>query len=449
VEPLTIVVIVLGVLVVLLALEIPVAFALIGSGTLGLVMLRGPAVAGAALGSVPFQAASMYTLSVVPMFILMGMLAMQGNVAEDLFRSANRLFRGVRGGAAIATVATCAGFAAVCGSSVATAATVGRLTIDEMRRYGHEPAFAAAVVATAGTLGVLIPPSIVMVLFGIITNESIGRLLLAGVIPGIVSAIMLSIGILVFDRIGIGRAPAGSPPAPAPTPVDGGSVPRHDGQFAWAGVLRICLLFFIVIGGIYSGLVTATEAAATGALAALLILLHRVFRERIPLWPALAEALRGTASVTSMVFAVVIGASILSYFFVLAGVPTAVTQWMLGLDLPPRVLVLLLLLALLPLGMFLDGVSILLITVPLTYPVVKSLGFDGVWYAVLVVKMIEIGLITPPVGVNVFVVANCVKGTSLERVFRAITVFVALDLLIFMILFSFPVLSTWLPDRLQ
>jgi C4-dicarboxylate transporter DctM subunit len=439
-ENLSIVVIVLGVLAVLLVLEMPVAFALIGSGTVGLVLLRSPSVAGATLASVPFQAAASYTLSVVPMFILMGLLAMHGNVAEDLFRLANRLFRGVRGGVAIATIATCAGFAAVCGSSVATAATVGRLTIDEMRRYGHQPEFAAAVVATAGTLGVLIPPSIVLVLFGIITNESIGRLLIAGVVPGILSAVVLSIGVVVLDRLGIGRV---AKPDAVETPA------QPDQPLAWAGVLRLGLLFLVVIGGIYSGVFTATEAAAIGALTALLILLYRVARERIALWPVLAEALRGTASVTSMVFAVVVGASILSYFLVSAGVPGAFTEWVLGLDLPPRLLILLLLLALVPLGMFLDGISILLITVPLTYPVVKTLGYDGVWYAILVVKMIELGLITPPVGVNAFVVANCVKDTSLERVFRAISFFIVLDLIIFLILFSFPVLVTWLPDRLQ
>ena len=438
----TAVLIVLGVLLVLLALEVPVAFSLIGSGTLGLVLLRGPQVAGATLASIPFQAAASYTLSVVPMFILMGMLAMHGRVAEDLFRLAHRLFRGVRGGAAVATVATCAGFAAVCGSSVATAATVGRLTIDEMRRYGHQPEFAAAVVASAGTLGILIPPSIVLVLFGIITNESIGRLLIAGVVPGLLSAVVLSLGILVLDRLGYGRAsPEGAvedPPRPA-----------GDGQRSSGGVWRLGLLFVVVIGGIYSGIVTATEAAAIGALAALLMVIYRVVRERTALWPVLADALRGTASVTSMVFGVVVGASILSYFLVMAGVPTAFTRWVLGLDLPPHLLVLLLLLALVPLGMFLDGVSILLITVPLTYPVVKQLGFDGVWYAILVVKMIELGLITPPVGVNAFVVANCVKDTSLARVFRAISAFIVLDLIIFLILFAYPPLVTWLPSHVS
>lgn len=435
-----IVIIALAALVVLLAFEIPVAFSLMASGTLGLVQLRGFSVAGATLASVPFQAVSSYTLSVVPMFILMGMLAMHSNIAEDLFRATNRLFRGVKGGIAVATVITCAGFAAVCGSSVATAATVGRLTIGEMRRYGYEPGFAAAVVATAGTLGVLIPPSIVLVLFGIITNESIGKLLIAGVIPGIFSAFILSMGILVCNWMGIGLLPG---------PTREMQRIEDDGRpLAWGGVIRLCVLFAIVIGGIYSGIVTATEAAAIGALAAFVILFYRVISERIALWAPLSAALKDTASVTSMVFAVMVGASIFSYFLVSAGIPTAFTQWMLGLDLPPRMLILLLLSALIPLGMFLDGVSILLITVPLTYPVVKALGFDGIWYAVLVVKMIELGLITPPVGVNVFVVANCVKDTSLARVFRAITVFIFLDLLIFILLFAFPDLVTWLPNRL-
>lgn len=424
-------------LIVLLLIEVPVAFALAGSGTLGLVLLRGPSVAGATLGSVPFNSSASFTLIVVPMFILMGIFAMHGRIADDLFRLTNRLMRGVRGGVAIATVVTCAGFSAVCGSSVATAATVGRLTIAEMTRYGFNPAFAAAIVASAGTLGVLIPPSIALVLFGVITNESIGKLLIAGIVPGILSALVMGGGILVFARLGIGFDRS------IPEIVD-----REDEPDAghYGGVFKLLILFVIIIGGIYSGLITATEAAAIGALAALIIMLASAVRNGKGVMRELFDALRDSASITSMVFAIMMGAAIFSFFIVSAGIPSAFAGWVIGFDLPPGLLVLLLLMTLIPLGMFLDGVSILLITVPLFYPVVVTeLGYDGLWYAVLTVKMIELGLITPPVGVNAFIVANMVKGAELDKVFRNLGVFILLDLIIFMILFAFPILTTWLP----
>jgi tripartite ATP-independent transporter DctM subunit len=438
-----IVAIALGALVLLLLLEMPVAFALAGSGSLGLILLRSFSVTGATLASLPYQSTASYTLSVVPMFIFMGLLAMHGNIAEDLFRVVNRLFRGLPGGVGLATVATCAGFAAVTGSSVATAATVGRLTIDEMRRYGYQPGFAAAIVGAAGTLGVLIPPSIVLVLFGIITNESISKLLIAGVIPGILSAAMLGASVLILARYRIGFTPEAADARAAPAPATEDARPLRFG-----GIIRLAILFLIVIGGIYSGIVTATEAAAIGALAALAMLVWRALQERGGLWPRLVEALKDTAAVTSMVFAILVGASILSYFLVSAGVPSAFTEWVLQMNIPPHLLVFLLLAALIPLGMFLDAVSILLITVPLSYPVIVALGFNGLWYAVLVVKMIELGLITPPLGVNAFVVTACTKDSTVEQVFRGLLVFMAVDLIIFGVLFMLPELTTWLPSKL-
>lgn len=437
-----ILVIVLISLVVLLAIEVPVAFCLAGSGVLGLVLLRGTSVASATMASLPYQATSSFTLTVVPMFVLMGMFAMQANVAEDLFRLTNRALRFLRGGVAVATIVTCAGFAAVCGSSVATAATVGRLTIDEMRRYGFSGGFAGALVASAGTLGVMIPPSIALVLFGIISNESIGALLLAGIVPGIVSAVIMALGVLILARFGHGFDPAIAREAEKAAPVSSAR--------SYSGIVKLALLFAIVIGGIYSGVITATEAAAIGAMASFAMLVLSALKRELRFWPALAEALSSTASLSSMVFAILIGASIFSYFLVTAGVPGDFADWVLGFDISPSLLVLLMLCSLIPLGMILDGVSIQLITVPLFYPVVVTeLGFDGLWYAILTVKMIELGLITPPVGVNAFIVANLVGRGGLEQVFRSLSIFVVIDLVIFGVLFAFPGIVTWLPDRMH
>lgn len=432
--------VVLVTLLVLLMLEVPVAFCLAGSGVLGLVLLRGTNVASATLANLPFQATSSFTLTVVPMFILMGMFAMQANVAEDLFRLTNRALRSLRGGVAVATIVTCAGFAAVCGSSVATAATVGRLTIGEMQRYGFTGGFAGALVASAGTLGVMIPPSIALVLFGIISNESIGALLLAGIIPGLVSAAIMAVSVLVLARLGYGFDAARAAQAAKPT----------DEVRTYGGTLKLVVLFVIVIGGIYSGVITATEAAAIGAMASLIMLILSTASQKGTFLPYLKAALSNTASLTSMVFAILVGASIFSFFLVSAGVPRAFADWVLGFDIPPSLLVLLMLLSLIPLGMILDGVSIQLITVPLFYPVVvNGLGFDGLWYAILTVKMIEIGLITPPVGVNAFIVANLVGRGGLEQVFKSLTIFVAIDLIIFAVLFSFPGIVTWLPSQMN
>jgi TRAP-type C4-dicarboxylate transport system permease large subunit len=221
-------------------------------------------------------------------------------------------------------------------------------------------------------------------------------------------------------------------------------------EWRFGGMVKLFILFFIIVGGIYSGLITATEAAAFGAFSAFVILIVSALRGGGRMMPQIFAALRDSASITSMVFAIIIGASIFSYFIVSAGVPGAFAEWVLGFDLPPRLLVLCLLLSLIPLGMFLDGVSILLITVPLFYPVVVTeLGYDGLWYAVLTVKMIELGLITPPVGVNVFIVAGMVRGAELEKVFRSVTTFIVLDLVIFMVLFAFPGIVTWLPAHVR
>ncbi len=445
-EPNLIVGLAVAILIILLLIEVPVAFSLAASGTIGIVLLRGLSVAGATLESLPFQAISGFTLIVVPMFILMGTLLLHGNIAEDLFRITNRLVRRLEGGVAIATVITCAGFSAVCGSSVATAATVGRLTISEMERYGFSQGFAAAVVACAGTLGVLIPPSIVLVLFGIITDESIVELLVAGIVPGLLSVLILVLGILVCARLGIGFT-RGLEQANVSevSEADHSTEPSKIG-----GVVKLLIIFLIVIGGIYSGVFTATEAAAVGALAALVIMILSSLANGGNLLPKLASALRDSASITSMVFAIIVGASIFSFFIVSAGVPDKLAMWMLSFDLSPRLLVMLLLLSLIPLGMVLDGISILLITVPLFYPVVVTeLGFSGIWYAVLTVKMIELGLITPPIGINVFIVAGLVDGPPVERVFANITIFIVLDLIIFFILFSFPDIVTWLPARIK
>lgn len=460
---LTATLLVIALLLLLIMARVPIAFALLAAGAVGLFLLDGPAVTSSLLGRQPFQLAGQYSLIIVPLFILMGMLARQGRIADDAFALAARLTRRIPGGLAIASIAACAGFAAVSGSSVATVASVGRISTQEMRRHGYDKRLAVGVVGAAGTLGVLIPPSVVLVLYGIVTRESIGHLLIAGIIPGVLSAVLYAIAIVVrvkrrpelaggASRLPVGDQPprAGSglpleataPPHPSGPAKPGAQPLRRTGGI---GVAQILVIFAVVIGGIYTGVFTATESAALGALVTLLMVAfdrgagHGGWRQR------LTPAIKDTVEVTSMAFALVIGAGIFTHFLVLAGVPTALTSWLTDIDAPAWMIIVLILLVFVPLGMMLDPLSILLIVVPLMHPVVTALGFDGIWFGIMVVKMIELGMITPPVGINVFLVAGTTPDCSVEDAFRGITPFFLVDAITVAMLVAFPVIVTWLP----
>ncbi len=436
------------ILLALLAAGVPVAFALSAAAVTGLVVYRGADITASTLGSLPYQSTAKSALIVIPMFILMGVLAAHARVAEDVFRLSHRVLRRLPGGLGLASIAACAGFGAVSGSSIATTATVGRVAIVEMRKYGYETAFAAGIVAAAGTLSVMIPPSIVLVIYGIITGESIGALLTAGIIPGILSALVFMVLVLVRARLkpsiaGGRHNPAATAIIDAEPNLEGGKAPQGKG---YAGLLKITLLFVIVIGGIYSGLFTATEAAALGALAALFMLLADVFRfGPKTLMQNLKNSLAEGASVTSFIFAVLVGASLFTFFLVSTGVTNSFTLWALDLPVPPIMIVVVLLAIMLPLGMFLDPISIMLIVLPLAYPVITGLGYDGIWFAILTVKMIEIGLISPPVGLNVYVLAGT-PGVKMEDAFRGIAWFLPAELFTTTLLFLIPDLVTWLPS---
>lgn len=473
-SPDTLLILVFVVFLVLLACETPVAWALAASGALGLSLLRHPDLVTSLLGTSPYRATSSYTLSIIPMYVLLGMFALHGRLAERLYKVASSALRNLPGGLGVATVGACAGFAAVTGSSVATAATIGKVSIGEMRKFGYPPGFAAGIVATAGTLGILIPPSIVIVIYGVIAQESIARLLVAGIIPGIVSALVYAVFIVVMARklvpvlprpalarvldtaIADAAARRGAAPAPQPErPSEPASVldtiemddpdKVSSGQ-ALRAVVWIGVIFCVVLAGIYSGYFTVIESGAIAAMVGLLMLfvengsqgLRAVLRK---FYYSLLEA----ASVTSMTFSILVGATILSTFLVMTRFPMRFTDWILAFDVPPLMIVVALLASLILLGMFLETLSILIICVPLMHPVVVSLGFDGIWFAILVVKMIEIGMVTPPVGINVFVVAGA-SGVTIEQAFRGVLPFVLADLVVVGILIAFPWLVTWLPS---
>lgn len=468
----TLLVVVFLVFLLLLVCETPVAWALGAAGALGLSLLRSPDLVTSLLGSSPYRATASYTLAIIPMYVLLGMFALHGRLAERLYRVASTALRRVPGGLGVATVGACAGFAAVTGSSVATAATIGKVSIGEMRKFGYPPGFAAGIVAMAGTLGILIPPSIVIVIYGVIAQESIAKLLVAGIIPGIVSTIVYAALIIVIARkflptessvslasvldteIASAAARRGTAPEEPkvvateglPENVELGD-PAEVSRFEAArSVGWIAIIFFVVMAGIYTGYFTVIESGAIAALVGLLMLfvengalgLKTVLRK---FYYSLLEA----ASVTSMTFSILVGATIFSTFLVMTRFPMRFTDWILAFDVPPLMIVVILLMSLILLGMFLETLSILIICVPLMHPVVVELGFEGIWFAILVVKMIEIGMVTPPVGINVFVVAGA-SGVTIEQAFRGVLPFVLVDLLVVAILIAFPWLVTWLPS---
>lgn len=458
VEPIAVFVVLL-LLVTLIVIEVPIAFALGGAGATGLLILGGVDNAGNWLASLPYASSAAYSLTIVPMFILMGLFAGRSGLLDEAFGIAYRMLRWLPGGLAAASSLAAVFFGGISGSSVADAATIGRLAIPEMTKRGYDRAFAAAVVAAGGTAAMLIPPSIILVIYGILTGESIGQMLLAGLIPGALTAVVeITVIVLVARRY--------ITPMPTIAGVDGESFTtatrkrvrkgRTVRQWRYFGPFLALLLMFTVLGGIYSGVFTPTEAGAAGAAASALGSILYVLRCKwegtatVTLREVLIGSFREAGGLTATVFALVIGGTIFSRFLASAGVPAAVTEWVLGLPIPPHAVVLLFLLMMLPLGSLVDGLSLLLIVTPIAYPVVVTgLGFDGIWMGILLVKLIEIGAITPPVGLNVFVVSGLFKDLPVESVFRRVTPFVVSDLILVSILFAFPGITTWLPSISQ
>jgi len=451
----SVIAIVLVLMLVLLLLRVPVAVSLGLSGALGLVALRGINHTTLELGAIPFSETATFSLTIIPMFILMGMFAVRANVADYVFKIADRVLGSFPGGLGIATVAASAGFSAVSGSSIGTAATMARLSVKEMRAAGYPASMATALVAVAGTLGSMIPPSTFLVLYAILAQVSVAEMLAAGIIPGALSAIAYALWIMFagwrMNRQGkvvdadnvkdaLDQATALNAEKREKTPL---------GKLPWRGLVYIVVLFAIVLGGMYSGIFTATESAAFGAIAAVLILLFELRKEGAKgIWDGITNALQNTASTTAMVFFIVIGSAILSSFFIAARVPNMITEAVLEWNIAPQMAMLILLLSLIPLGMVLESLSLLMISVPLLLPVAIEFGFDPIWLGILIVKFIEIGMVTPPVGINAFVVAGT-TGIRSETVFRGIMPFFVIDLVLIAIFFFVPDLILYLPSLVQ
>ena len=436
-------------LITLVMLGVRVFVAAAITGFLGLLALRNWNVAAAISGTIPHSKTVTYPLSVLPLFILIGFLAFYAGLTTRLFEAARRWMGWVPGGLAVATVIATAGFAAVSGASTATAAVFSRVAIPDMLKHGYDRKLAAGVVAAGGTLASLIPPSAILVIYAIIVEQSVGKLLLAGFLPGLFSAfvyVALIVGMCMW------KPELGSP-------ITG---------FTWRqrfesipGTLPIFLVVAIIFGAIYTGSATPTEAGALGAMVVFLFYVYRAIRERqIPkMRERLTEALIETAKLTAMIFTLIWGVFLFVRFLGFAGLPAAFSAWVVTLDVPPIVIMICILLAYAVLGMFMDAIGMLILTLPVVYPAVVALGYDPIWFGIIVVKMAEICLITPPIGLNCFVVAGVSRdlkdedGNSLEvplqDVFRGIGPFFIADVITVAALLAFPGIITWLPSLMD
>lgn len=429
---------VLGILLLMISAGVPVAFALLASGAVGFWLLRDLDFVLNTFQTLPFSTSASYTLTLVPMYLLLGTAVVRGGVATQLFRAAvkSKALRRFPAGLGIATIGACGAFAAVSGSSVATAATMGRVTLKEMTDSGYSRPFAAGIVASGGTLGVLIPPSLVLVLYGIVAGESIGDLLIAGIIPGIITVLAYVAVITFLARRHIEM--------PVAMEVDGSSLApvSRSGLIALA---KVAVIFLIVVGGIYGGVFTATESGAVGALAATLMLAWALRADTRHFFGELGDALAETAKLTSMIFLLLIGGTIFARFLVLGGVSSSVGGLIERSNLGALMVVAMIGGLVLLLGMFLDAFTIIIIVVPVVQPILIANGIDGIWFGILLVKLIELGLVTPPVGLNAYIVAGVEESITVEDVFRGVVPFYAADLVIVLLLVMFPILATGLP----
>ena len=422
-----------GLLVVLLFLGMPIAFVMMLVGFLGISYLTSVNAALPVLARTVYEVASNYPYTIIPLFILMGGFAGNAGITKELYQTFDKWFRKLPGGLGIATIAACAGFAALSGSSVAGAAAMGTIALPEMKRFHYAPKLATGVVAAGGTLGFLIPPSLGFVVYGMLTEQSIGKLLIAGILPGI----LLSAAYIAIIIIEVKMDPSLAPMTP-------GGVSWKEKVLALSGVWETLLVFFLVMGGIYLGFINPTEAGAIGATALFVIVLLKRRLTVNNLFISLLEAVR----ISVMVLFLVAGANVFSYFLALSTIPTAVSTWMAELQVSPYIIFAIIVSIYLVLGCFLDAISMMVLTMPVIFPVITTLGFDPIYFGVICVLMMEAGLITPPVGLNVYTLAGVAKDVPMEDIFRGALPFLFSIIAAVIVITIFPKIALFLPSMM-
>jgi len=417
----------------LLFLGMPIAFALMLVGFAGVTYL---ASAGAALPMVArtvYEVSSYFPYTVIPLFIIMGGFAGSSGMTKDLYNSFDKWFRRLPGGLSIATIGACAGFAAVSGSSVATAAAMGTVALPEMKRFNYHPKLATGSVAAGGTLGFLIPPSIGFIVYGMLTEQSIGKLLVAGIFPGLFLAFAYIVIVILMVKMD-----------PSLAPTIPGSVSWKEKFSSLLGVWEPLAVFFLVMGGIYGGFFTLTEAGAIGATILFIVAIIKRRLNRQNFVVALQEATR----ISVMVLFLVASANVFSYFLALSTIPMKVAEWAAALTVSPYLIHTIILVIFLFLGCFLDAISMMVLTMPVIYPIILALGFDPIWFGVIAVLMMEAGLITPPMGLNIFTVAGVAKDIPVETIFRGVTPFLFAIFAIVVLITIFPGIALFLPSMM-
>jgi tripartite ATP-independent transporter DctM subunit len=423
----------LAALVVLLFSRMPVGFIMALVGFFGFGAIVSYDAALHLLSKDVFSTFASYSLTVIPLFVLMGQVAFHSGISTRLFDTAYKFMGHLPGGLAIATVGACAFFASICGSTNATAATMGSATLPEMKRYNYHPELATGVVASAGSLGILIPPSVIFIVYGILTEQSIGKLFIAGILPGILMAVSFISAVLIWVTIRPELGPKG---------------PRftfREKMASLTGVSETIIIFVRVMGGLFIGFFTPTEAGAMGAFFTILIALIR----RQLTWKGFLQALSETTRITCMIMVIVAGATVFGHFLAVSRIPYDIAGWISGFDLPAWVIMSFIILGYLVGGCFLDALALIMLTTPIFYPVVMKLGFDPVWFGVIIVVVTQIGVVTPPVGVNCYVVSGVARDVPLHVIFKGCIPFIIAMIVLVFLLIPFPGLATFLPGLIR
>ena len=416
----------------LMLLRVPVGMAMGLVGVCGYSYIVGSGPALKLIGQTSMRTVTDYTFGVIPMFMLMGAFVSVSGVSRELFRAANAFIGHLRGGLGVATVLACGGFAAICGSSVATAATFSSVAYPEMRRFGYPQSFSTGVIAAGGTLGAMLPPSTVLAVYAILTQQDIGKLFMAGIVPGLLAMLMYVLTIFIIVKVRPDWLPRGESTSWAE---------RFAGlKDVWAPLL----LFVFVIGGLYGGFFTPTEAGGVGATGAFLLGVLRGKLDRTKTLEALLSATRTAAAV----FTVLIGALIFGYFLTITQVPQKLTGFLTEMGLGRYEVLALIMVMYLILGCLMDAMAMIILTVPIIFPVIVQLGFDPIWFGIIIVMTVELGLIHPPVGMNVFVIKSVVPDVSFTTIFKGVIPFILTDLLRLVILIAFPIIALWLPGQM-
>lgn len=411
-------------------MRVPLAVAMTISGFVGMGLMRGWSPAMASTSQVIFETGFHYVLSVIPLFVLMGNFVAKAGLARELFTAANAFVGHKRGGLAMASIIASGGFGSICGSSIATAATMSRVAYPQMRAHGYKDTLATGSIASGGTLGILIPPSTILVVYGIITETDIGKLFIAGILPGVVAIICLCMAVVFVTW----RDPLAGPPAE---------------RFSWPqrlkairGIWGVAVLFALVIGGIYGGVFTATEGAGVGAAGAFLFALFRGALTPRVLMDVLVESTRTTA----MLFAILIAAMVFTNFVNFTTMPGDLRDFILQFSPNPIMVVVMMMAIYLALGMVMEELAIVLLTIPVFFPIITGLGFDPVWFGILIVTIVEIGMISPPVGLNLFVLNSLLPDVKLTAIYKGVMPFVMADIVRLGILIAVPTIALWLPS---